>query len=139
MQVRDAMAKTFSTVSRSDTVERAAEVMVEEDCGFVPVLDNDRVVGVITDRDIVVQCIGQRHDNPSREQVDHIMTTGVHTIGPDDSLEAAAEQMAEHHIRRLPVVEQGRLAGILSHGNLVQALRGREAAIDATLGITAGA
>jgi CBS domain-containing protein len=139
MEVREAMARTYSTVGRNESIERVAELMRTEDCGFVPVTEDDQVIGVITDRDIVVSCLGPGHRDPMTETVEHIMTTEVRTIGPLDSIEEAAHRMAEHHVRRLPVVENGRLTGVLSHGNLVQALHGQGAAIDATLGVTTGA
>jgi CBS domain-containing protein len=60
------MAKTFSTAQRSDPVEMVAELMVREDCGFVPVMDAGRIAGVITDRDIVVHCLGKPTTRSSR-------------------------------------------------------------------------
>ena len=61
MKVRDAMAKTISTVSPSDTVGRVAQLMKKEDAGFIPVCDGDRLVGVVTDRDLVVRCLAEGH------------------------------------------------------------------------------
>ena len=67
------------------------------------------------------------------------MSTDVRTIAPDAALEEAAALMSQHGLRRLPVVEGGRLVGVLSHGNLVQATRGSGPAIEATAGLTRGA
>jgi CBS domain-containing protein len=139
MRVQEAMAKTFSTARRTDPIEKVAELMVKEDCGFVPVMDDGRVVGVITDRDIVVHCLGKGHRDLMSRQAEHVMSTKVITIGPDETLEEAGHMMAQLHIRRLPVTENARLVGILSHGNLVQALHGKGAAVEATMGITSGA
>jgi CBS domain-containing protein len=139
MRVREAMAKTFSTAQRSDPVEKVAELMVKEDCGFVPVMDADRIAGVITDRDIVVHCLGKGHHDLMSRAAEHVMSTTVTTIGPNETLEEAGHKMAQFHIRRLPVTENGKLVGILSHGNLVQALHGAGAAVGTTLGVTSGA
>ena len=139
MRVREAMAKTFSTAQRSDPVEKVAELMVNEDCGFVPVMDDGRIAGVITDRDIVVHCLGKGHHDLMSRPAEHVMRTKVTTIGPDETLEEAGHKMAQFRIRRLPVIENGELVGILSHGNLVQALQGKGAAVEATLGVTSGA
>jgi CBS domain-containing protein len=139
MKVREAMAQTFSTVRRSDPIEKVAEFMVREDCGFVPVMDDGRIVGVITDRDIVVHCLGKGHHDLMSRPCEHVMSTKVTTIGADETLEEAGHKMAQLHIRRLPVTEDGKLVGILSHGNLVQALHGKGAAVEATLGVTSGA
>jgi CBS domain-containing protein len=140
MKVRDAMAKTISTVGPQDTVKRAAELMKVEDCGFVPVVSGDRLVGVLTDRDIVIRCLAAGHDDLAHETIDHVMTSGAWTIDAESPLEAAAHEMASHEVRRLPVTEGERLVGILSYGNLEQALHAQgSAAAEATLGVTRGA
>lgn len=139
MRVRDAMAKTFSTASTGDTVEQVAEMMAKEDCGFMPIVDQGRLAGVVTDRDIVVRCLGQHHRDLMSETASHVMTPGPKAIAPDESLEEAAHQMAEYHVRRLPVIEGQQLVGVLSHGNLVQAMHGQGCAIEATVGVTEGA
>jgi CBS domain-containing protein len=138
MRVREAMAKTISTARPDDAVARAAELMKTEDCGFIPVVAGDEVVGVVTDRDIVIRCLAEGH--ALTEGLDHVMTPGAWTIDADATLEAAAHAMAAHEVRRLPVTEKDRLVGILSYGNLEQALRAQgAAAAAATLGITHGA
>ncbi len=139
MRVQEAMAKTYSTARRSDPVEKVAQLMIKEDCGFVPVMDDGRIAGVITDRDIVVHCLGKGHHDLMSRAAEQVMSTTVTTIGPDETLEEAGHKMAQFHIRRLPVIANGKLVGILSHGNLVQALHGNGAAVEATLGVTGGA
>ncbi|HZU18533.1 MAG TPA: CBS domain-containing protein [Candidatus Dormibacteraeota bacterium] len=139
MKVREAMAKTFSTASSSDSIETVARLMVKEDCGFIPIVDAGRLVGVITDRDIVVKCVSQGQHDVLSMTAGSVMSKDAKTIGPEDTLEEAAHRMARYQVRRLPVVENGRLVGILSHGNLVQALHGQGAAIEATVGVTVGA
>ena len=140
MKVREAMAKTISTVGPNDTVARAAGLMKEEDCGFMPVVSGNTLVGVLTDRDIVIRCLADGHAELLKETVDHVMTEGAWTIDADAPLEAAAHEMASHEVRRLPVTEKDTLVGILSYGNLEQALHAEgPAASEATLGVTHGA
>ena len=138
MKVRDAMAKTVSSAMKSDRVIDIARKMKQEDAGFIPVVENGgTMVGVITDRDIVIRCIAEGHD-PRNESAEHVMSRGVTIIGPDDDIEQAARMMEREEIRRLPVAENGRLVGVLSHGNLVQATKNKTAE-KATEGVTRGA
>lgn len=140
MKVSKAMAKTISTARPDDTVARAAALMKTEDCGFLPVLADGKLVGVVTDRDIVIRCLAGGDTDTINETIDHVMTRDAWTIDADAPIEAAAHEMAVHEVRRLPVMEKDRLVGVLSYGNLEQALhaKGAEAA-EATLGITHGA
>lgn len=140
MQVRDAMAKTISTAGPGDTVARVAELMKKEDCGFIPVVNGGRLVGVVTDRDIVIRGLADGHADVLDEAVNDLMSSDVWTIDAGAPIETAAHEMAAHEVRRLPVVEGGALVGILSYGNLEQALHGKgAAAAEATLGVTHGA
>ena len=135
MKVRDAMAKTVSSAMKSDRVIDIARKMKQEDAGFIPVVENGgTMVGVITDRDIVIRCIAEGHD-PRNESAEHVMSREVTIIGPDDDIEQAARMMQREEIRRLPVAENGRLVGVLSHGNLVQATKNKTAE-KATEGVT---
>ena len=139
MKVRDAMAKTISSARPDSTVQEVAEMMKKEDSGFVPVVEGERLVGVVTDRDIVIRCLAERHRNCLEEAIDHIMSRNVHTIEPDRDIAEAADMMQGDEIRRLAVTEGGRLVGVLSHGNLVQAMQGEGPAKEATKGVTRGA
>lgn len=140
MNVREAMAKTISTAAPGDTIGRVAQLMKKEDCGFIPVVDGGRVVGVVTDRDIVIRCLADGHADVLGETVDHVMTPGAWSIDAGAPIEEAAHEMASHELRRLPVMEDDRLVGILSYGNLEQALHAEgAAATEATLGVTHGA
>jgi CBS domain-containing protein len=132
------MAKTVTWARKNDKVTDVARKMKEEDAGFIPVVeDGGVVIGVITDRDIVITCIAEGHD-PRGETAEHLMNRQVTTVGPDDDIEEAGRKMERGEIRRLPVVEQGRLVGVLSHGNLVQATK-NEMAEKVTEGVTRGA
>jgi CBS domain-containing protein len=139
MKVREAMAKTISTASPRDTLRRVAGLMKQEDAGFIPVCEGDAVVGVITDRDIIIRSLAEGHADILNEPVERCMTREVATVDASAELEEAARIMEQRAIRRLPVVENGRLTGILSHGNLVQATRSDGPADRATLGVTKGA
>ena len=139
LKVRDAMAKTLSTASPEDTVGQVAKLMKDEDSGFIPVCDGDWLVGVVTDRDIVVRCLAAGHEDPLSEPIDHVISHRPLTIDADKDIEAAAELMGRAAVRRLPVVEDGRLVGVLSHGNLVQATRGSDAPKAVTAAVTRGA
>jgi CBS domain-containing protein len=137
MKVRDAMARIVHRAKKNDKVGDVANTMKLKDVGFIPVVDGEVLVGVITDRDIVVSCIAEGHD-PRGETAEHLMTRQVATVGPDEDIEEAGRMMEREEIRRLPVVENGRLVGVLSYGNLVQAA-GADTAARATEGVTRGA
>jgi CBS domain-containing protein len=132
------MAKTVSSARKSDKVIDVARKMKQEDAGFIPVLENGgSLIGVITDRDIVIRCIAEGHD-PRSETAEHLMSREVMIIAPDDDIEQAAKMMEREEIRRLPVAENGHLVGVLSHGNLVQATKNKTAE-KVTEGVTRGA
>lgn len=137
MKVRDAMAKTITSAQKDERVIDVARKMKQEDAGFMPVVANGgTVIGVITDRDIVLRCIAEGHD-PRNETAEHVMTTEVTTISPEDDIQDAARKMEREEIRRLTVTENGHLVGVLSHGNLVQATKGKTAE-KVTEGVTRG-
>ena len=116
MNIRDVMTPNPRTVSPDDTIQNAARIMRDEDTGAVPVVENGRPVGMVTDRDIVVRSVadGGQVDRPVRD----IVTTGVVAVTPDMSTREANELMSEHQVRRLPVVENNQLIGIVSLGDL---------------------
>jgi CBS domain-containing protein len=140
VKVREAMAKTVSTASPDDEIVQVARLMKKEDSGFIPITEGSQLVGVITDRDIVVRCLAAGHGDVLHEKAGHVMSTArVHSVTPNDDLEKAAKMMQREAVRRLPVVQDGRLVGVLSLGNLVQAMHGEGAAKEATMGVTKGA
>ena len=115
MNIRDVMTSNPRTVSPEDTIQNAARIMRDEDTGVVPVVDNGRAVGVVTDRDIVVRAVA---DGQLNRPVRDIVSGDIVTARPDMSTKEAAELMSEHQVRRLPVVENDRLVGIVSIGDL---------------------
>jgi CBS domain-containing protein len=115
MNIRDVMTSNPRTVSPEDTIQNAARIMRDEDTGVVPVVENGKAVGIVTDRDIVVRAVADGQlDRPVRE----IVSGDVITARPDMSTKEAAQLMSEHQVRRLPVVENERLVGIVSIGDL---------------------
>jgi CBS domain-containing protein len=88
-------------------------LMKQEDVGAIPVVDGERLVGVVTDRDIVIRGIADGSD-PHAIKVGDIASRDVVTVRPDDDLDEALRLMAQHQVRRLPVVEDGRLVGVVA-------------------------
>jgi CBS domain-containing protein len=116
MNIREVMTSNPRTIAPTDSIQNAARIMRDEDTGVVPVVDNGRPVGLVTDRDIVVRAVAE--DGQLNRPVSDIVTTGIVSASPDMTTREAAELMSEHQIRRLPVVENDRLIGIVSLGDL---------------------
>lgn len=116
MHIRDVMTPNPRTVKPDDTIQSAAQIMRDEDTGVVPVVQNGRAIGMVTDRDIVVRAVadGSQLNRPIRE----IVTSAVVSATPEMSTREASQLMSEHQIRRLPVVEGDRLVGIVSLGDI---------------------
>ena len=116
MNIRDVMTPNPRTVSPDDTIESAARIMRDEDTGAVPVVENGRPIGMVTDRDIVVRAVAD--GATTSRPVGDIVTGRLVSVSPDTSTREASELMSEHQIRRLPVIENERLVGIVSLGDL---------------------
>jgi CBS domain-containing protein len=116
MNIRDVMTPNPSCVSPEDSIQNAARIMRDMDTGAVPVVENGRPVGIVTDRDIVVR--GVAEDGQLNRPVRDIVTGSVVCASPEMSTREAADLMSEHQVRRLPVVENERLVGIVSIGDL---------------------
>ena len=120
MKVWQVMTRPVEAVEPADTLRTAAEQMRAVNAGSTPVVDGSMPVGVITDRDIVVRAIALGHD-PDTATVSDVMSDDVQSCMPDTTVEEAAEQMKQHQIRRLVVVNERReLVGIVSLGDLAQ-------------------
>lgn len=117
MKVREIMTCDVATAAPETTIEEIATMMKELDTGAVPVVDDDELVGLITDRDIVLRCIAEGED-PAEMTADEMFSERLETVGPEADVEEAVRLMAQRRIRRLPVVENGRLVGIVSLGDL---------------------
>ncbi|AMV10332.1 CBS domain-containing protein [Geobacillus sp. G4] len=114
--VRDVMSTDVQYCTPLDNLYEAAVKMRDFNVGAIPIVDDGRLVGMITDRDIVVR--GMAEKRPGSTAVTEVMSRDLVTLSPDDSVQKAADMMARHQIRRLPVVENGRLVGIISLGDL---------------------
>jgi CBS domain-containing protein len=116
MDIRDVMTANPATLSPDDTLQNAARLMRDEDTGAIPVVEAGRLVGMVTDRDIVVRAVadGGQFTQPIRD----FLTTQLVSVTLDSSTSEAAALMSENQIRRLPVVDDGRLVGIVSIGDL---------------------
>lgn len=117
LKVSQIMSKDISIVDVSTSVADVAKIMKEQNIGSVPVCKNGKVVGIITDRDIVLREISVgKNTNISKAQ--EVMTTEVSTVSPETDIHEAAKIMAVKQIRRLPVIENGNLVGMLALGDI---------------------
>ncbi|MDM5328071.1 CBS domain-containing protein [Neobacillus sp. CF12] len=114
-KIRDIMTDNVECCTLLDNVFEVAVKMKELNVGAIPIVDQDKIVGMITDRDIVVRGVAEKH--PGSTKVEDIMSSKLVTINADATTKEAAELMAEHQIRRLPVVEGDKLIGIVSLGD----------------------
>lgn len=115
--VRDVMTKDVKVCAPHDSVTAAAQIMRDVNCGSVPVCEGKKVVGMITDRDIVLNCVAAGKDASSVHCHD-CMTSDVISCSPDTDAHECAQLMADHQIRRIPVVENGEMVGICAIGDL---------------------
>lgn len=114
MQVREIMSTNAVTVSPEDSAEKAARLLSRYNIGALPVTAADgRLRGIVTDRDIVLRCVAAE-SNAGETRIKEIMTRRVITAAPQDDARSAAQLMARERVRRLPVVESGKLVGMLS-------------------------
>ena len=118
MLIKDAMTVSPICCTPHDTLDSVARMMSEHDCGFIPVCDSSKLVGVITDRDITCRAVAAGKD-PSTTPIRDVMTKTVYTIRRDEDVQAAIELMEAQQIRRLPVVDDdGKVVGILAPSDL---------------------
>jgi len=120
MKVRELMTTEPITVEPDATLGEVAMLMKQEDCGSIPVVEAGRLVGIVTDRDIVIRGVAGGTD-PKTQRVSTIMSADPVTIGADDDVTEAEKVMADRQIRRLPVIEDGRLVGIIVTAQIARA------------------
>src|SRR5579871_530648 len=120
MRVRDAMtSEGLVTASLDTTLEEIACLMKTENIGCIPILDEeDAVVGVVTDRDIIVRGIAEGR-SAAESTAEEIVSDNLHTVAPDAELQSAVARMARHKVRRLPVVKDGILVGIIALADIL--------------------
>ena len=135
MKISEVMTTEVEKVSADQTAREAASFMLRADAGSIPVCDGDRVIGMITDRDIAVRGVaeGRGPDTP----VSELMSDGIICAHEDDDVQSVAQRMSEEQVRRMPVVDaEERLIGIVSLGDLARETSG-ESAHQALEGVSA--
>jgi CBS domain-containing protein len=118
--VRHAMTESPQTAGPTLNAADAAALMKQFDVGVIPVAEDEQLLGLVTDRDLVVRVLAERKD-PMNVQLADIITRTPITVSPDTKLSEARDLMAEHRVRRLPVTKAGKLVGILSLGDVALA------------------
>jgi CBS domain-containing protein len=116
-KVRDAMTADAGTASPAESLAEVAQMMKQQDVGSLPVVDEGRLVGILTDRDIVVRAVADRVD-VGAITVGDIASPELVTVEPDQDLDEALRLMSRHQVRRLPVVEDGHLVGMLAQADV---------------------
>jgi CBS domain-containing protein len=125
MKVKDAMHKGVDWVSPETPVTELAKLMCERDIGAIPIGENDRLIGMVTDRDIVCKGLAQGGFDATRATARDVMTPGIHCCREDDDLAKAVRHMEALKVRRLPVINKNRrMVGILSVGDVSQSAPG---------------
>jgi CBS domain-containing protein len=117
--IKEVMTGEVRACEPNATVAEAAKVMAQEDVGPVPIVEDGRLVGIVTDRDIVVRVVAEGRD-PNTTTVREIASTELVTVSPDDDLDEALNLLAERQVRRLPVVEGDRLVGIVAQADIAR-------------------
>ena len=117
--IQEAMTPNPTTIKATTAAQEAARTMKSEDVGSLPIVEGDKLVGVVTDRDLAIRIVAEGRGTDTT--VGEIASKGVVTVDPEQSIDEAARLMAEHQVRRLPVVEEdGRLVGILAQADIAQ-------------------
>ena len=119
-QVRDVMTGNPTTCEPSATLVDAAKVMAREDIGPVPIVENGRLVGIVTDRDIIVRAVAEGRDVTSTTVKD-VASKDLVTVTPDEDLDRALQLMGQRQVRRIPVVEGDQVVGIVSQADVARA------------------
>jgi CBS domain-containing protein len=124
--IREVMTDNPRTVTADSTVAEAARVMRDEDAGIVPVVEGERLTGVVTDRDITIQVVADGKD-PQSTKVSEVASTSLVTVDPQQDLDEALRLMAQHQVRRLPVTEEdGRLVGIVAQADVARHAKAKQ-------------
>ncbi|MFM6927804.1 MAG: CBS domain-containing protein [Bdellovibrio sp.] len=118
MIVREIMHPKAKVINFSQTVEEAARLMEKEDCGSIPIEKDDKMIGMLTDRDIAIRVVAKGKD-PQKTKVQDVMSEGISYCYDDDDVQEVSRKMAGRQQRRLPVVDRNkRLVGMLSLGDI---------------------
>jgi len=118
--IRDVMTSDPCTIDAEKSVAYAAKMMREEDVGLAPIVEGDKLIGMLTDRDITIRVVAEGR-NPDQVKVREVASTQVVTIDPQQDLSEALRIMAKHQVRRLPVVEEdGKLVGVVAQADIAR-------------------
>lgn len=123
---RDVMTRHVEVIRSDETVDVAAKRLADHDIGAMPICDGERLTGMLTDRDIVTKVVAKGKD-PAKVRAGELATGKPVYVKAGDSLDDAMRAMAEHKIRRLPVIEDDKLVGILAQADVVKASPGEKA------------
>jgi CBS domain-containing protein len=129
MKVRDVMTTDLKCCGPDTNLAAATELMWANDCGILPVVEEGKLVGIITDRDVCV-AVGTRNCRPAEMAVREVATREVHTCAPDDDVHTAMAIMRRGKVRRLPVVEEGALTGVLALNDIILAAERKHGDVD---------
>nr|BFD63852.1 CBS domain-containing protein [Bdellovibrio sp. HM001] len=126
MKVKEIMHKKADVINRDHTVREAAQMMARGDYGCLPVEENDKMIGMITDRDITIRLVAKGLD-PNNTKVSECMSSGIDFCYEDDDLEQVGRLMGSNKVRRMPVINrEKRLVGMLSLGDIANKSRDQE-------------
>jgi CBS domain-containing protein len=118
--IKDVMTSDPCTIDAEKSVAYAAKMMRDEDVGLAPIVEGDKLIGMLTDRDIAIRVVAEGR-NPDQVTVREIASKQVVTIDPQQELDEALRIMAKHQVRRLPVVEEdGRLVGVVAQADVAR-------------------
>ncbi len=117
LKLKDIMSRDIKSLSSADTIETAAQLMKQHDVGAIPVCNQNKIIGIVTDRDITLRSVASGQ-SASSQRVSDIMTSNPVVGSPDMDVHDATRIMSEKQIRRLPVVENNNLVGIVSLGDI---------------------
>jgi CBS domain-containing protein len=118
--IREVMTSKLCSIDAEKPVAYAAKMMRDEDVGLAPIVEGDRLVGTLTDRDIAIRVVAEGRD-PESTSVREVASTYLVTVDPQQDLDEALRLMAEHQVRRIPVVEEdGRLVGVVAQADIAR-------------------
>ena len=119
MLIKDVMSRHIATVGEETTIADTAVLMEEYDIGVVPVVEQKQLLGVVTDRDIVLRCVAKGKDI-TQTKVKEVMSKNMVSVSPDQPLDMALQAMAGRQVKRLAVTDQGKLAGVISLSDIAR-------------------
>ena len=118
--IRDLMTENPCSIDADKPVAYAAKMIRDEDVGLAPIVEGDKLIGTLTDRDIAIRVVAEGKD-PNQTAVREVASTNLVTIDPQQDLDEALRLMAKHQVRRLPVVEEdGRLVGVVAQADVAR-------------------